>query len=242
MRLCLIILLTICFLGSNAQSINNVKASFNEGRVIVTYDLVGGSLNQKYALELYGSHDNFSKPLTKVTGDVGKNVTPGILKRIIWEATLEFTSYKKDISFKVKGEPMIAPFTFKNPTGSKALKRGKKTSIEWSGGANSQKIKLELYKGTELASLITETENSGQYIWNIPVKLGKGSYSIKISTSGESSASESASSKTFTIKPKIPLVYKILPAVVVGGIIAILSSGKEGSSNELPVAPEPNGG
>lgn len=173
----------MCF-GIKAQTIQHVKAVFLDGKVTVTYDLIGGKSNQKFALDLYGSHNNFSKPLAKVSGDVGKNITPGVGKKIIWEAAQEFSTYRNDITFKIKGEAMPLPLVIKNPAGGK-LKRGKKTVITWEGGKPTQNVKLELYKGAELINTIAETSNAGQYSWNIPKKQSNGIYTLKLSAGQE---------------------------------------------------------
>ncbi len=248
MRLFLIILLGVCCFPALAQSIQNVKATFLEGKVVVTYDLVGGKPDQKFALDLYGSHNNFSTPLTKVSGDAGKNITPGIGKKIIWEAAQEFSTYRKDITFKVKGEAMALPFLFKTPVADASLRRGKKTKVKWEGGKPSQSVKLELYQGDKLIITVAETSNTGQYTWSIPKKQSKGSYTLKLSTTppsglpaGQAGAggSETANSNAFKIKSKTPFLVKILPVAAVGGVLAFLAGGGGSGSNDLPEAPGP---
>lgn len=220
---------------AKAQTIQHVKAVFLDGKVTVTYDLTGGKPDQKFALDLYGSHNNFSKPLAKVSGDVGKNITPGVGKKIIWEAAQEFSTYRNDITFKIKGEAMPLPFVVKSPAGGK-LKRGKKTIITWDGGKPSQNVKLELFQGATLINAITETTNTGQFTWSIPKKQSKGNYTIKLTAD-----QETVYSPAFKIKAKSPFLFIALPMVAAGGAAAVLLGGGGGSgSKDLPWAPDPD--
>src|SRR5258708_39249685 len=105
----LIVFLSCSF--SYAQSIQNVKASpLQDGKVTVTYDIIGGKANQKFIIELYGSHNNFSSPLIQVTGDVGKDIFGGPGKRIVWSASDELDDYKGEVNFRIKGSAMAMTF------------------------------------------------------------------------------------------------------------------------------------
>src|SRR6266850_4032298 len=99
MRLIFTGLLVSGFVSSLSQSIENVKASFRDGKVTVVYDLTGGKPNQKYSLQLFGSHNNFNSPLTQVSGDVGQNIGSGKEKKIEWNAKLELDEFKGNIAF-----------------------------------------------------------------------------------------------------------------------------------------------
>src|SRR5579859_7040192 len=92
------------------QSVKNIVAkSSADGKVVVTYDLVGTTADQKFSIDLFSSHDNFNLPLSKVNGDVGKNISSGTGKRIEWDAS-ELGEFKGDINLKVKGEAVALPF------------------------------------------------------------------------------------------------------------------------------------
>ncbi len=234
----LIVFLSCSF--SYAQSIQNVKASpLQNGIVTVTYDIVGEKANQKFIIELYGSNNNFTKPLIQVAGDVGKDITGGSGKRIIWSASDELSDYKGEISFRVKGSVIGMPFVFISPIEGRAIRRGKNTDLKWEGGTTNQIIKLELYKGNVQINAIAETKNSGTYNWNVPKNLEKGNYTVKL-IAGQ----ENVSSKVFVVKSKIPLLLKALPILAVGGaVIALGGGGSKGTgtpaSSDLPVAPDP---
>ena len=131
---------------------------------------------------------------------------------------------------------MPMPFIFKNPTVGGSMRRGKKTTVTWEGGKPTQNIKLELYQGTNLISTVAETTNTGQYIWNIPKKQSKGSYTLRLTAD-----QEIVTSNAFKIKSKTPFIVKMLPVVAVGGAAAVLLGGGGGSgSKDLPWAPDPN--
>lgn len=230
------------FLGANAQSIQNVRASpLQDGKVTVTYDIVDAKANQKFVIELYGSHNNFSSPLTEVTGDVGKDIFGGPGRKIIWSASNELGDFKGEINFRVKGHVIViaAAFAFKFPVEGSSIRRGKTTDLKWEGGTSGQNIKLELYKGSVKVSAIAETKNTGIYNWPVPKNLAKGDYVVKLS-----SGSETVNSKTFAVKPKVPLLLKALPLLAVGGVVAALGGGGGGpkpiTSSDLPAAPGPN--
>lgn len=59
----------------SAQSIKNVKASLENNKIIICYDLSGGKFYNNYKISLYTSRDGgktFEGPLQEVSGDVGE--------------------------------------------------------------------------------------------------------------------------------------------------------------------------
>lgn len=241
MRLMLTVLLLSGFISACfCQNIENVKASFQDGKVTVVYDLNGGKPNQKYSLQLYGSQNNFISPLALVTGDVGPNITAGKEKKIVWNAQAELNEFKGIITFRVKGELIPFAFFFKNPVEGSSVRRGKKAMIQWEGGKPDQSVRFELYMGSERVTAFAETKNTGQYAWDVPKDMGKGSYTMKLNA-----GQESVKSGVFTVKSKIPLGVKVLPILAIGGILAAVSGGggskgkQQTTSSDLPVAPGP---
>ncbi len=219
---------------SYSQSIQNVKATPREESFIVTYDLVAAKPTQTFTIELYGSNNNFLSPLTLVSGDVGKEVSPGQNKQIIWRAAEELGVYKGEITFRVKGRLNVPPFLFKKPAEGDVVRRGKTTTLEWEGGTDVQNIKIQLIKGSEQISTIAEMKNTGQYEWNIPKKLSTGTYTLVLNTAEQGQVS----SKNLKVKSKIPLILKIIPIAIIGGVVVWQVT--QEPSNDLPAAPEPN--
>ena len=115
LRVMIITLFCFGWLYSTGQKIQNLNASFLDGKAIVTYDVIGTKANQTYTIDLYSSHNNFASPLKNVTGDVGKNIKAGTGKKIIWDAASELTEFSGDISFKIKGELIPLPLAGRRP-------------------------------------------------------------------------------------------------------------------------------
>ena len=225
--------------SAEAQSLQNINATFQNGKVLIYYDLTGGNSSQKFALDLYGSHNNYSAPLTRVTGDVGQGIIPGRGKKIEWDAAADLGKYNGQITFKIKGEAMIMPFVFKNPS-TGTVRRGKDVSVQWEGGRMDQTVQLELYKDGQRVKSVAETKNNGQYVWHLPSDMEKGSYFLKLHA-----GQETAQSKAFDVKARTPLIVKALPIAVIAGVVVALSGGGDDDGDpvtggsDLPAAPSP---
>jgi hypothetical protein len=225
-------------LSIHAQTIQNVSAAFADGKVTIIYDLLGGNAKRKYKIALVSSHNSFTTPLNRVTGDVGENITPGTGKTIIWNASDELSKYRGQVTFKVRGEMLAMPFTVISPGSGTGVRRGKTTIIQWEGGLPDQNVKLEIYLAGAKVEDIAETKNTEQYAWAIPKDFKKGkAYTLKI-TSG----SQAANSEVFAVKPKVPLLLKLSPLVVGAAIIPFLggSGGGEEPGLKLPSPPNPD--
>jgi hypothetical protein len=209
---CFLIFGSLCLpLVTYAQTIENVKAVFQDGKVIVHYDLKADP-NTPFAVELYASHNNYNLPIKLAQGDIGNEVKPGLNKRVEWDIKADLKKYKGEITFELHAEPALLPWTIKEPAG---LKRGKMGTIQWQGGKASQEVKLELYQGTNRIESITPSPvaNTKKYEWNLPSSLKTGSgYTIKLS-----SGKDEVTSASFKINSKIPLVVKIVPVAILAG-------------------------
>ncbi|MFN8342916.1 MAG: hypothetical protein U0V64_14740 [Cyclobacteriaceae bacterium] len=53
-----------------AQRIEHQQAEARNEQIIITYDLVTGKAGDKYRVHLYSSHNNFSFPVTRVSGNI----------------------------------------------------------------------------------------------------------------------------------------------------------------------------
>lgn len=226
---------------ASAQRIENFKASYAEGKVLITYDLISSKPADKFKVELYGSHNNYSVPIKLVTGDVGKNIGPGVNKSVEWNAAVELGTFNGDVVFKLKGELLPPPLVITSPTEGSRITRGKTTEIKWTGGApGNPSVSIDLtQKGAVVKTIVSTTNNNGAYTWSIPADLPKGEYTMKL-TNGPETAQRGA----IKVKSKLPLWVKLAPIAVVGVVVAILAKGggggDEGSANdELPNAPKP---
>lgn len=219
---------------SEGQAISNVRASFEAGKITVTYDLTGGNDKQAYNVALYSSHDNYKKPVISVSGDVGNNKNAGVAKRIVWDAQVDLGEYKGALTFRVSADPIPLAYSFIEPTASTKYRRGKSASIAWEGGAPADNITIDLLNNGNVVQQISSARNSGIQNWIIPKDMTKGDgYQVRL----QSSSGQNITSNIFSIKSKIPLALKVLPVLVVGGVIALLINDPPPPAEELPKAP-----
>ncbi len=104
----LIILLSLSAAASalTAQSITNVQVTQAGKTVVITYDL-DGKAGDKYTISLDISKDGGKTYLlvpSSVTGDIGKLISSGTNKRIVWDVLKDVEKLVgPDFVFKVKG-------------------------------------------------------------------------------------------------------------------------------------------
>lgn len=230
----LVFLLLMAPLATFAQKVENIKAVAQGGKIIITYDINEAITGDRYDVQVYASHNNFSIPLQRVRGDVGNKLLPGIAKRIEWDAKDELRNFKGELTFEIWAD-VVGVFVLKEPVAN--TKRGKPLSLAWRGGVKNQDVKVELLKAGVVQSTLATVNNSGTYQWLVPKKQKTGKdYQLRLVNGKEEIKTE-----LFAIKPKIPLVVKILPVVAVGAVLA-LSSGGGGSggssSSKLPGPPD----
>src|SRR5688572_22162040 len=172
MRKKLLIPLLFLAIPLTAQRIENIRAEvFGEGeKVVITYDITGAAQGQKFKITVYGSHNNFTAPLTLVTGDVGRDreISGGPNKRIEWSAKSELKDFSGDVTFEVRAEVSAAAFFIQQPSLGKKLKRGKTADITWQGGTPGENVRLDLLREGTVIIQIAATQNSQRYSWPVP--------------------------------------------------------------------------
>jgi hypothetical protein len=232
--LILIFSLAVCLHAVRAQKAENISFAFENGLIVVRYDFVDGDPGQAYEFFLYSSHDNFSKPLQMVSGDVGQGITPGGAKTIFWDARAEMGNFKGNVKLKVLGDVYKPLVVFENAFTQHRIKRGKQAVIRWSSTFDKdEKLKLEIVR---FNSSLQEFDilNNGTFTWDIPgnLKAGDG-YAVRISQRHNQLKHET--SDAFRIRPKIPLGMKLLPVAAAAGAAAIVVGlGGEDTSIEGP--------
>lgn len=83
-----------------AQSVDNIEAVLQNGKVIINYDLKSKS-SKPVKVDVYCSVDGYDKALKQVEGDIGK-VYAGIEKKIFWTYAGEFKNTRlNEINFKI---------------------------------------------------------------------------------------------------------------------------------------------
>ena len=102
---CIVFLLSLLFSTLNAQEIRDVSSEVKEGKVLVSYKLVGKSY-QSFNISLYVSRDNgqtFEGPMKEVNGAIGSEITTG-KHSIIWDAQKEMPFVSETMIFDVRYE------------------------------------------------------------------------------------------------------------------------------------------
>lgn len=223
------------------QSISNQSARVLEDNdlVEIKYTLLGQK-GEIYNVSVSGSHDNFSKPLISVTGDVGSGIETGGEKTILWQPKTELESFNGRISFEINAELISTPILITTPnTSNNTYKRGKKLDVSWHGGAKQEIFYVQLLKdGIEKFTLDTLTITNiynNKLNWQIPGNVRKGDdYQIRITSADRSNVYKQSSS--FTIRPRIRLVYKLIP-LVAGLVTAAIILRPERPLKPLPGPP-----
>lgn len=237
---------------SEAQSIENIVATFDNDSLIITYDLNSSSPSQLFNITLFSSHNNYQNPITMVSGDVGNSINPGKQKTVNWNVTKELPpEFNDEISIKIKAAIAITAKYKLNPLQNTSFKRGKQLNISWEGGNLSEQVNIDLLKNNIVQQSITQTENTHGYQWQIPKKQKSGNtYAIRIS--GSTNSSQNSTTDFFKIKPKIPLAFKIGVPILVGVLVGVLAGSNNNGgetispdNNELsnlPIPVNPGGG
>jgi hypothetical protein len=247
MRRFLTLIATALSLGVSAQNVNIRQVELAGEKIIIHYDLEDANTNHEFLLNVFSSKDNFTAPLAKVTGDVGQEVKPGTNKKITWDIIREYGGYKGKLALEIRGKAYVPFVKLQNFETEKAYKRGKTYMLTTKVG-NTNPINVELYKGGERISSETNHPNNGSYALSIPSNAKKGDdYRLKITDA--KSTDDVIYSPFFKVRPKLPLLLKVLPIVVIGGAVAALGGGGKkdnggGSSSsggsKLPDPPLPN--
>ena len=208
---------------SLAQKLDLDWVEVADNKVVVHYNLQDDNTNREYLVNLFSSQDNFTKELTKVSGDVGTEVKAGQDKKIVWDITKELGAYNGNISFEVRGRVYVAFVKLKDFGEGMVFKRGTNHPLVWTSGNLSGQVNIELYKGDVRISGDNNQQNVGKFDWLVPSTAKKGSdYKLKFTNTRD--RNDVVYSAPFTIKPKIPMAIKVLGFALVGGAVAILAS------------------
>ncbi len=245
-----IIVFIFCFvtaasIQSFAQNLDIDFIEFTGRNVVVHYTLDdGANSNRQFLVQLYSSQDNFSVPLTKVTGDVGSEVASGVDKKIIWDVTKELGNFKGNVSLELRGRVYVPFAKIKNVTEGQIFKRGKNYPISWTSGNLSGQVNIELFNAdNERIWGENNVSNVGKFDWYIQNNIRRGNdYRLKFTNAKD--RNDVVYSQPFTIKPKIPFIVKAGGVVAVAAVVAVIitNSGRGGSANEnkaysTPLAP-----
>lgn len=223
------ILAIVCSLVTTAacaQTVQNVRAAFDGERVQITYDLNYADASQKFKVAFYSSQDNFTHPLTLLTGDVGDEVAPGRDRKVVWFAKDVLPpDFDQEITFKIRVTlPDAAKLSLK-PLEKTVVKRGTTMVVSWIGGAPTDQVTIELLKDGQLQERVAENiVNAHEYRWLIPKKLKTDEgYSLRIANPNK--IGDETTTQAFIVKPRVSMLVKLLPVVVGAGVYLLLPDG-----------------
>ena len=222
-----------------AQSLENLNASFDGEKLIVTYSLIYADANQKFKVVLFSSHDNYNQPIF-ATGDAGENVLPGKVKRAVWNAKDVLPiDFDGEVLIKIKATRVAAPKLTFAPLAITTYKRGNTVSMKWTGGYRTDKIHIELIKDNKVNLLVVDQiNNTASYEWKMPKKVKGRNYTLRVSNAAK--PNELTESIPFIVKPRIPFLVKVIPMVAIGAAVAILKGGGPTPDEMLPRPLKPN--
>ncbi|MBI1768723.1 MAG: hypothetical protein HYR67_10145 [Bacteroidetes bacterium] len=228
-------LIAIAFsFGVSAQTVTIKKVELAGDKVFIYFDLDDSNSSHEFSLNVFASRDNFTVPLARVKGDVGQEIKPGSNKKIEWKIIEEYGGYKGKLALEIRGKVYVPFVKLQNFSTEQSYKRGKSYDLNLKAGSTNP-IHVELYKGSQRISGEMNHPNNGSYTLSIPSNAKPGSdYRLKITDS--KSNEDVVYSPLFKVKPKLPLLVKVLPVLVIGGAAAALGGGgkKDTGSSTSP--------
>jgi hypothetical protein len=213
-----------------AQRASIKKVELAGEKIIVYYDLEDSNPGNEYQINLYASQSNFATALTKVKGDVGNEIKAGSNKKIEWNIREELGPYKGKLALEIRGKMFIPIAKINSISEGDKFKRGKNHLLTWKPG-NNNPVNIELLKnGTPVNSQVNQP-NNGSYSFFIPQTAVVGNdYTVRITDTKD--AENSITSQPFTVSRKVPLLLKVVPIVVVGGVAAVLAGSGGGGGGD----------
>jgi hypothetical protein len=204
---------------SYGQSLHIDLLQFYKEQAIITYSILGIN-DTPCSIKIFSSIDNFKAPLNFATGDVGEDVDPGDNKKIVVDIKKEFGDYAGEITFQIVCKP--AEYLLVR----KSFRRGKLYKLRWGINNNSIKtIRIELLNNArEKVWEAVGVKNSGSYNWKIPRDIKNGDYRLRFT--GIENENKTTLTNSFQIKPKIPLLVKVVGGALVGSLVFILIDGQ----------------
>jgi hypothetical protein len=225
----------------NAQEFTIKKVELTAEGVMLQYDLIDTIKSRTYTVDVYASSDKFLSPLQKIKGDAGLEVQPGRNKRIMWASREELgPAFKGEVELEVRGRIYIPFVKFNGFQAEQVIRRGKLRTLTWSGGTRQNILNFAIYdKNDKYVDVIPNVANSGSYELTLPtsIKPGTGYYFLVSDTKNKDQVMKTP---TFAVKRKIPLAVKVLPILIIGGVIASQSSGKSNSTTSTDLDGPPD--
>jgi len=225
-----------------AQSIELDFIELVGRNVVVHYNLDdGANSTRQFLVQLYCSQDNFTTPLTRVSGDVGAEVMAGFDKRITWDITKELGTFRGNISFQLRGRVYVPFVKLKDMDNNRVFKRGKNYPLNWTSGNLSGQVNIELFnKSGERIWGENNVPNVGKFDWYVQGNIRKGNdYRLKFSNAKD--RNDVVYSQPITIKARLPLLVKAgAIAVLAAAVEMIATRASKSSSDSSPLVGPPS--
>lgn len=221
-----------------AQEINIKRIELEHEKVYLIYDLQDTTRGRHYTVNLYSSKDNFINPLVNISGDWGLEVLPGNNRKIVINAKQEFGGdLNEKLAFELRGKVYIPFIRLDGFNAFQKFKRLKHYDLHWSGGRPQNILNFELYRGEKRVHTFSGIANEGKYSLLFPADTRPGkNYRFRITDS--KNKDEIVNTSTFTIRRKIPLIYKAVPAVAAATALYLLVKPEEECPDCIPYFPE----
>ena len=223
----------------SAQNIKNIRQEIVGNQVKITYDLVSELEGQTFEIILFCtvSGNNYKQRLYFGKGDVGKDITVGKEKKIVWSNEEELSTFDMDaLTFELESKVFNSSlfFTYPKEKGV-SFKRDKVQKIQWIGGESNEDLVIELFRYDIRKNVVAHTSNKGNVLWSVPKNISPGDdYQFRMHPISKPNLS--ILSEKFRIRRKIPTGIKVLGGAIVASTIGYFIFKK---SNVLPGAPNP---
>lgn len=233
-KLGLFIKLIFSLLYANGQVAKNVQSglSADEQSILIRYDLIAEVNNETFNIIPYVVFPDSTTRIFHVTGDVGKGITPGTNKKIVWDFNTEIDFFVGTVSFLIVPE-YVFPISDKHSK----IKRGKLYNYKLPDGFNrGYKLFLYSYKKKYIEVDLPFQFYEDRLEINYPKKIRPGKYQLLLQNN---SSEESIYTRPFKIKRKIPLFTYAVPVIAFGIYYAYTIASE--ASRDLPGPPSLDG-
>ncbi|MGL1885509.1 MAG: GPI anchored serine-threonine rich family protein [Reichenbachiella sp.] len=238
MKKVLFFLLAITFCQyAVSQNVENAAVQQVGDDLIISFDLMPKeSIKERYTISLIALYGNDSIELKVKDGSL-TDIRPGNGLQFTVSGKDNLENVKGNVDFSVTARMTYSPIRILTPGDGQSAKRGKSLDVAWKGGFEKDDYSIYLYQSDSLISTLKSPFVGTSYTWNIPKKTKKAeNYQIRLTSNNHQGQSEISSE--FRIKNKIPIVIKVLPLAVLGGVVAILlTQSDDGGSTEVPDPP-----
>lgn len=226
--LCAFLCFQVCL--SIAQKIELQDLKMEGEEVQLTFTIVPDhSLRERYDVNIYASHNEYSQPLNVPI----RNVVPNERMTINFSIVETIGYYQGELQFKLEAEATHFPVKVLSNT-SKKLRKNKSYEVNWMDHNELGKYDIHLYHQDTVILLALSVAGDG-FSGKLPKTIGPGNYQLVVSPSDN----PDLASDDFPVAIKRNMkTFLALSAVLAGGTgFILLNSGGESGGGQLPDPP-----